>query len=186
MVNIIALASLGLAGSALAAHPGLKAVRQTSDTNVTAATNITLSPIVLNDTHSTIDYLTPQNNVTLVYGLNTTEYVNVTLTTDSFAILLEAISSLAAVDCSADSVSMTFDNVGDLGTAYSTWSGYDGLVLVTNHMGDCDPEFERGMFVTGGFTSYAANLTLVASAQKKTVADVACESYFCSLPYICT
>lgn len=179
MANLIALASLGLAGSALAAHPGFNAARQVSSTNLTAASNITLSPVIVNNTDSTTDSLAPQTDITLYYGVNSTDYVNVTLTTDSSAILLESISSLTSVVCSTDAVSMTFDNVGDLDTAYSTWSAYDGLVLVTNHMGNCDPEFERGMFVTGGFTSYAANLTLVASAEKKSVADVASESTFC-------
>lgn len=185
MASLFSMASLALAGSAAAAHPGLKAMRQrnvisTSNANnisdITAASNVTLSPVVVNNTDSAANSLTPQANVTLSYGLNGTDYLNVTVTTSSGAVKLETIESLASVDCSPDSVSLTFANADSLNSAYSEWSTHEELVLVTNNLGDCDTELERGFFLASGFASYEANLTLVASAEKKNVSDIACGS----------
>lgn len=177
MAALFFMVTLALAGSAAAAHPGVKATRQTSEaTNVTAASNITLSPIILASTNiPTADTLAPQTNVTLPYGLNGTDFVNLTFTTSSSAVVLESVESLASVDCSSDSVSLTFDNVDDLTSAYTEWSAYDQLLFVTNHMGDCDTELERGFFLAGEFASNETTFTLVATAEKKNVSDIACE-----------
>lgn len=179
MAVTFSAALLGLVGSAAAVHPGLKATRQTSDTaNITTASNVTLAPVILASTNTpTADTLAPQSNVTLPYGLNGTDYVKITFTTSSSAVVLESIESLALVDCSADSVSLTFDNADDLTSAYNEWSAHDQLVFVTNHMGDCDTELERGFFLAENFASNETTLTLVATAEKKNVTDIACEPF---------
>lgn len=180
--------SLALAGSAVALHPGLKAPRQAVDTgNATAASNITLTPIVVNDTRSSpssaAEALAPQSNVTLPYGINGTNYVNITFTTTPGAVKLEAVHTITAVDCSANTVGLTFDNATSLNAAYAEWSAYQQLVLVTNHLGDCDTELERSFFLATSFASYESNLTLVASAEKKNVTDIACECSTLHLPF---
>ncbi|KAF3760968.1 hypothetical protein M406DRAFT_239251, partial [Cryphonectria parasitica EP155] len=117
--------------------------------------------------------LAPQTDLMLSYGLNSTKYVNVSLTTTSPGVLLESINSITAVECSVNSVSMVFNSSETLDAALAEWSGYDELVLVTNHMGDCDTEFERGFFVAAEWTSDSSALSLVASAEKTNVTNVA-------------
>lgn len=163
---------LALLGSSCAA-PSLKSARQADDT--TTSTNVTLSPVSVPADNT--DAFTPSVNVSLPYGVDQTQgsAVNVGLTTAHASLLLEAISSLVSVDCSSDSVSMTFDNADDLDSAYSEWSSHPLLVLVTNHMGDCDTEFERGFFVADSYTTDESTLTLVASTTKSSINDVACK-----------
>ncbi|KAI3395393.1 hypothetical protein diail_1384 [Diaporthe ilicicola] len=165
MSRLMPIALLALASSA-AAVPGLKAVRQTDEAvNATAVSKVTLSPIPA--PHKP-DCLIPQTNVSLDYGLGNTNLaaVNITLFTDYPTILLETIANLTTIDCSADSVAITFDNAQDLDDAYTHWSSHDKLLFITNHLGDCDPEFERGFFLAGAFTAQNSSLTLTATAEK--------------------
>lgn len=178
MATLMTMASL--AGSALAAYPGMKSIRQTADpSNVTVASNMTLSPINCTIPADQNPFLA-QSNVTLPYGVNNTNYVNITLTVPS-AVLLEAIESLSSVDCAADSVTVSFNSTDDLDAAFDAWSGYSSLVLITNHYGDCDTEYERGFFVADSFA--IANSTLVATAAKSNVTSIACKpNHSCSYP----
>lgn len=170
MIHSLSLALLALTSIA-AAHPGAWSHHQAREEN-----KITLAPVVVNDTISnTTSSLTPQSNVTLAYGLNGTNYVNVTITTSTGAVNLETLANLTFVDCSTDSVSLTFADTESLNSAYAEWRGYQALVLVTNNLGDCDTELERGFFQATSFASYETNLTLVATAEKKNITDVACE-----------
>lgn len=174
LLSMTSWALAGLAGSAAAAaYPGPKVSRQTTGTpDVNSVGNVTLGPISQNS--STPDPFTPNTNLTLSYGLDATEYVGVSLTTTSPGVLLETIDSVTAADCSADSVNLTFSSSETLNAAYAAWSSFEKLLLVTNHLGDCDSEFERGFFVAETWASDAATLSLLASAQKKTVTDVSC------------
>lgn len=181
--------------------PSLRQRRAATDplsanATATATSNITLTPITLGD-RPTTSALTPQPNITLPYGStnNATAgsaallpagaaassppndaVVNITLTTIYDGVLLEGIENLASVDCTSDSVRLTFNDTDTLQLAHDTWSSYAELLLVTNHVGDCDTEFERGFFVSSSFEAVEADLTLVAGATKKSVTDVACKS----------
>lgn len=170
MVGIFFLAVLAAASSAIAA-PSPKFVRQTGDASTT---NVTLTPVTAS---SDVAGLTPNVNVTLPYGYDTTgnSVVNIALTTISSSVLLESISSVTSVDCVSDSVSVTFDTADDLASAYSQWSAHPQLVLITNHMGDCDTEIERGFFTADSYTMDADSMLLVATAQKSTINDIACK-----------
>ncbi|KAL1878214.1 hypothetical protein Daus18300_002131 [Diaporthe australafricana] len=168
MSGLISIAVLALASSATAA-PSLKAVRQADEAvNATIVNNVTLSPVPV---PLKPDCLVPQTNVSLDYGLNNTDLaaVNVTLFTNYPAILLETISNLTAVDCSSNSVAITFNNAQDLDDAYMQWSAHAKVLLITNHMGDCDPEFERGFFLAGAYTTDVSSLTLTATTEKTNV-----------------
>lgn len=174
MSRLISLAALALAG-AVAAAPSLRVARQANDTvNATVVNSVTLAPIQV---PAKPDSLVPQTNVSLDYGLNNTGLaaVNITLLTNYPTILLEAISSLTTVDCSSESVAITFNNVDDLDNAYTQWSAYDKLLLITNHMGDCDPEFERGFFLAGTYAADTSSLTLTATAEKTDVNSASCK-----------
>ncbi|KAJ4396214.1 hypothetical protein N0V93_000433 [Gnomoniopsis smithogilvyi] len=168
MATLLTMASL--AGSAFAAYPGLKSVRQATDAaNVTVASNMTLTPINCTTPEDENPFVA-QSNVTLPYGLNDTNYVNITLTVPS-AILLEAIESLTNVDCSADSLTVSFNSTDSLDAAFAAWSAYTDLVLITNHLGDCDTEYERGFFVAASFA--VSDSTIVATAEKTNVTSIA-------------
>lgn len=118
----------------------------------------------------------PSSDVSLPYGTQQTDQssVSVNLTTSYPSILLESLSTVTSVDCASDSVSVVFDNADDLASAYSEWSSHSVLVFVTNHMGDCDTEFERGFFTADSYTTDDSTLTLVASTEKSSINDVAC------------
>lgn len=169
MAGVLFLASLASLASAAALTP-----RQ--DDTSTSSANVTLAPVTADATDAA---LSPSVNVSLPYGSDATanSVINVGLTTAHASVLLEAITSVVSVDCAADAVTVTFDNADDLASAYSEWSSHPLLVLVTNHMGDCDSEVERGFFTADSFTSDASALTLVASAQKSSISDIGCESF---------
>lgn len=181
MAALMSMASLAFAGAAFAlpGSSGLKAMRQITDANVTTVSNVTLTPITLppDAAPTGLDSIVPQPNITLNYGLdNSSATVNVTLITNYDGVLLEAIANLSTVDCSSDSVSITFTNAAYLAAAHTSWSSYDKLLLVTNHVGDCDSEFDRGFFVSSTFQSFESNLTLIAGVQKVNVSDITCKS----------
>lgn len=189
-----AIGSTGLETSFPLYHQRRAATNATVDT--IPSSNITLSPIPSGN--KSITAVTPRSNITLPYGNgNTTTssssssnsrlasestpltnaVVNITLTTTYDGVLLETIENLVSVVCSRDSVSMTFNDTDTLDAAYSIWSSYDEVLLVTNHVGLCDTEFERGFFVSSGFEAFASNLTLVAGAVKRNLSDVASKSH---------
>lgn len=158
-------ATIGLTGTALA-FPSLFS-RQ--DDSTTSTGSVTLTPA----TAPTVDTFKPTVNISLPYGTGS-QNVNVNLTTSHSSVLLESLPGLVSVDCAADLVSVVFDSAADLATAHSEWSALSKLLLITNHMGDCDTEFERGFFVAENYTTDETSLTLVASTQKSSISDVAC------------
>lgn len=169
------MAVLAAAGQSAIAAPSPKFVtRQTGD-DASSTTNVTLTPVTAPSDDAA--GLTPNVNVTLPYGYDATgnSVVNIALTTIASSVLLESISSVASVDCAEDSVSVTFDTADDLASAYGQWSSHPQLVLITNHMGDCDTEIERGFFTADSYTMDADALLLVATAQRATISDIACE-----------
>lgn len=173
MAGVLFLASLAGMASAIAT-PSLKSTRQ-ADADTTSSSNVTLTPVTASSTDGSAA-ISPNVNVSLPYASDQTvnSIINVDLTTSSASVLLEAISSVVSVECSSDSVTVTFDSAEDLASAYSEWSGHPLLVLVTNHMGDCDSEVERGFFTADSYTTDASTLTLVAAAQKASLSDIGC------------
>ncbi|KAJ4392263.1 hypothetical protein N0V93_005888 [Gnomoniopsis smithogilvyi] len=171
MASLFLTACLAFTSSVTAA-PSLHFPRQTDDSTTS---NATLAPVtVVSDDVTTFK---PSSNVSLPYGSQQTDQssVNVNLTTSSPSVLLESFSTVVSVDCASDSVSVVFDNADDLASAYNEWSSHSVLVFVTNHMGDCDTEFERGFFTADSYTTDESTLTLVASTQKSSINDVASE-----------
>ena len=99
--------------------------------------------------------------------------VNVTHTMKYPTILLEEIASLINVDCSASSVSMTFNDPSVFSTIRGTWSTNQTLVLITNHLGDCDEELERSFFVAKKLTWDSKTLVCTANTEKTDVEHAA-------------
>jgi len=126
------------------------------------------------DTHS-LSQLIPQTNVSLIYGSNTTvgSSIQINQTMRYPTVLLEQIASIISVDCSADSVAITFNDLAVFGTTQSAWTADGSLVIVTNHLGDCDVELERGYFLANSVGFDNATLVATANAQKANVSTTA-------------
>lgn len=120
----------------------------------------------------------PSTSVGLDYGVDTDPLVHVDLDMQKPAVLLEDVASIDAVVCANDSISITFASGEGFEAAVATWANKGDLVFFTNHLGDCDTETERGVFLVNRFAPDVATLTVVVHAEKKDVASTAGMSHF--------
>jgi hypothetical protein len=129
------------------------------------------------DTHG-VKSVVPQTNVSLFYGSNLTSSasVNVKHTMKYPTVLLEQIASIINVDCFADSVAMTFNNSGVFATTQTAWTADGIVVFITNHLGNCDPELERGFFLATSLSFDNATLIATASSAKANISSIAGKS----------
>ncbi|RHZ67314.1 uncharacterized protein CDV56_105117 [Aspergillus thermomutatus] len=81
------------------------------------------------------------------------------------SIVLEDVNDLSSVTCSAESVTVTFNSTATFDQAYSSWPR-SGLLLVTNHLGNCDAEAERGIYHAASLLFNRSTLTITASTSK--------------------
>ncbi|KAF7548515.1 hypothetical protein G7Z17_g7013 [Cylindrodendrum hubeiense] len=145
----------------------------------------TLSPIVNPDIDtSDIKNLVPCKNVSLAWGAQGNGLVNVSLEMSHPTVVLEDIDDITSVDCESGSVSVTFANKAAFDEALEDWSDDDRFVLVTNHLGDCDAENERGIFLAQSITSDNDTFTVVASGEKSDLSNTAAftEITFSAIP----
>lgn len=110
--------------------------------------------------------------------------VNLTLTMNSAAVVLENIDAVDQVYCDDNMVVVTFTDSTAFDTAVASWSADQELVLVTNHLGNCDAELERGFFKANAITSDKDSLAITASSTKEQVNTIAesCQMTFSSIP----
>ena len=124
-----------------------------------------------------LSHIHPTSNVSLHYASNTTDAgntsINVTHTMRYPAVLLEQIASVSSVDCSAESVAVTFNDSTVFEATERAWSSEGTFVMVTNHLGDCDVELERGMFLVKGLSFNNDSLVITANSQMSNVSSVA-------------
>jgi hypothetical protein len=95
------------------------------------------------------------------------------------AVVLEHIETVIKVDCSPDSLAVTFNNSAAFADALKNWDVEGDFILITNHMGDCDAEFERGFFLAKTITS--SNLTITVAASKEELPQLAGKNLACIL-----
>jgi hypothetical protein len=88
------------------------------------------------------------------------------------SIVLEDVNDLSSVTCSADSVTVTFNSTTTFNQAYTSWPRSD-LLLVTNHLGNCDEEAERGIYHAASLLFNASTLTITASTSKTNLQEQA-------------
>jgi hypothetical protein len=121
--------------------------------------------------------IVPSKDVTLHYETgsdsNAHTNLNVTHVMKYPTILLEEIASLINVDCEANSVAMTFNDSSVFASIRGSWSTNQTLVLVTNHLGDCDAELERGFFIAKKLDWDSKNLVCTAKTAKTDVEHTA-------------
>lgn len=160
-------------------------VRQTSTVALEAsvatfASNTTnvFAPVVAPHVNTQNDaLLIPQNNVSLYYASNISVgglVINHTMAAPT--VLLEQIASISSVDCTAESVAVTFNDSSVFALAQNAWTTSKNFVLVTNHLGDCDPELERSFFLVESMSFDDESLVVTASSTKTNVSSTASES----------
>lgn len=111
----------------------------------------------------------------LTYASNTSDALVIVNHTMKYpSVLLEEIASVSNVDCSATVVTITFNDSSIFQLTQSQWSNKT-LVLVTNHLGDCDVELERGFFLTDKVNWNNSTLVATATSTKSTLNNTACE-----------
>jgi hypothetical protein len=134
----------------------------------------TLSPVLSPsvDTSDNVN-IVPSADVSLHYGVGQASLVNISLSMNYPSVLLEEIDTVTDVTCTASSVVVTFNSSEAFAVAVSEWVTGNPMVLITNHLGACDAEVERGIFVAETFVSDETHLTISAAAQKKDIASTA-------------
>ncbi|KAH7347453.1 hypothetical protein B0T11DRAFT_322196 [Plectosphaerella cucumerina] len=115
----------------------------------------------------------PSKSVGLDYGVDTDPLVHVDLDMQQPAVLLEDVASIDAVLCANESISISFTSGEGFEAAVATWANKGDLVFFTNHLGGCDTEDERGVFLVSRISGDVETLTIVAHAEKKDVASTA-------------
>ncbi|KAK7960736.1 hypothetical protein PG988_011950 [Apiospora saccharicola] len=138
----------------------------------------------------------PAANVSLYYGAaaaqggsnlrgsNNGGLVNLTLAVSTGAVALEYIDAITNVDCGDDSLTVSFGNDEAYKTALDSWSAMETLFMITNHLGNCDVEFERGFFTVDKVAPGASANTISCSASKEQMQSIAdsVEMTFTSIP----
>jgi hypothetical protein len=133
--------------------------------------SVTLGPVPNpSSNRSDLSNITPKTNLTIHYGSNDTSTpatnAQVSLQMKYPSVLLEDILSVYTVTCSDTGVVVTFNDTASYEKSMTEWPVSGDFILFTNHLGDCDAEFERGLFLVGGLVFDQATLTVTATAQK--------------------
>jgi hypothetical protein len=119
---------------------------------------------------SDLNNIVPKSNLTLHYGSNDTSTpdsnAKISLQMKVPSVVLEEIVSVHSVVCSDAGVVVTFDDLAGYEKSMKEWPSSGDFVLFTNHLGNCDAEFERGLFLVGGLAFDETTLTVVATAEK--------------------
>lgn len=128
----------------------------------------------------------PSTSITLDYGLDSQPMVHVDLKMQTPTVVLEDVASVNNVTCADGALKVTFKNTEGFLAAVATWSNKGDLVFFTNHLGGCDTEAERGVFLVNQFSGDAEALTVTAHSEKKDVASTAGKFlfFFLSFSYI--
>ncbi|KAI6351917.1 hypothetical protein MCOR25_009680 [Pyricularia grisea] len=122
------------------------------------------------------DSVAPSTNITLDYGVDAQPMVHVDLQMQTPTVLLEDIASVNNVTCVDGTLTVTFKNTEGFSAAVASWSNKGDLVFFTNHLGGCDTEVERGVFLVNQFSSDVKDLTVTAHSEKKDVASTAAQT----------
>jgi len=119
----------------------------------------------------------PSTNISLHYASNTTSYsnsnINVTHALKVPSVVLENIASVVSVDCTSDSVAVTFNDSSIFELSQRSWNASEPFIMVTNHLGDCDVELERGIFLATSLSWSNESLVCTASSQAVNVSSAA-------------
>lgn len=115
----------------------------------------------------------PNSEITLTYDSYGETYATVNISTNQPAVALKDVEGISNVRCDDSAIHMTFDSPRFLNYGKS-WAGHPALILVTNHLGNCDANGEPGFYIANNLQQNAASQMLTASVEKKNLADIAC------------
>lgn len=119
---------------------------------------------------SDLSNIVPKFNFTLHYGTNDTSTPasnsQISLQMKFPSVLLEDILSVYSVVCSDTGVAVNFNDEVSYEKSKTEWPNSGDFILFTNHLGNCDAEFERELFLVGGLAFDEATLTVIATAEK--------------------
>lgn len=131
---------------------------------------LTVGPVKNHHGHG--NRVSPSRNVSLSYGVGDRSLVNATLAFQHPAVVLEDIPSVQSVNCSSNAIVVVFNSADEFASAAASWSSAQSLLFITNHLGGCDAELERGFFVSNAVDTILASLTIVAKTAKAAVNQV--------------
>ena len=121
----------------------------------------------------------PSKNISLYYGsADEADHGAVHMVLDmlSDAVVLEYIESIAGVDCGSpddDAMTVFFNSTEALQEAVADWSDNENLIMITNHFGVCDQEFERGFFLVESLSPNEEDLSVKCVASRRQLSDIA-------------
>jgi len=142
------------------------------------ATIFAPAPMLNKDRHDPAE-VQPSTTASLHYASNLTNNqdsnINITHTMKYPTVILENVASVVSVDCDAVSVAVTFNDSSIFETTQTAWDTVGDFVLITNHLGDCDVELERGYFLVQSLSFDNTTLVATASSEKSNVSSVAGE-----------
>lgn len=153
--------------------------------NTTHTFGPTIAPGI--DTKDPVN-IVPAKNISLYYSATETEEqgsINMTLALNNPAVVLEQVDAVKSVVCDDNELTVSFSGSEAFEQAVKDWSeSEEGFILITNHMGNCDAEFERGFFMATGLTQSRDDLSITVAASKEELTNIAgqCEMSFSSLP----
>ncbi|KAJ3953848.1 hypothetical protein N0V92_009678 [Colletotrichum tropicale] len=153
--------------------------------NTTHTFGPTIAPGI--DTKDPVN-IVPAKNISLYYSATETEEqgsINMTLALNNPAVVLEQVDAVKSVVCDDNELTVSFSGSEAFDQAVKDWSeSEEGFILITNHMGNCDAEFERGFFMATGLTPSRDDLSITVAASKEELTNIAgqCEMSFSSLP----
>jgi hypothetical protein len=88
------------------------------------------------------------------------------------SIVLEDVNDISSVACSAESVTVMFNSTATFHQAYTSWPR-SHLLLVTNHLGNCDAKAERGIYHAASLSFDHSTLTVTASTSRTNLQEEA-------------
>lgn len=147
-----------------------------------ASATATLGPVPAPDLDTSDPiHLIPAPKVSLYYGSLDSEpstkaasgSVNMNLELNHDTVVLEYIDAIGSVKCTDESVTVAFKNAAGFEIALQSWSLEENLILITNHLGNCDAEFERGFFKVDQIASDKSNLSITCNASKHPIDKIA-------------
>jgi hypothetical protein len=123
--------------------------------------------------------MVPTKDVELAYLCDEDDVpgnINMKLEMNKPAVVLEEVEAVTGAVCGDDYVTVSFKDADALEEALQDWKDEDmkdGFFIVTNDLGNCDEEFERGFFLAKDVVDNMKDMTITVKASKEGLAQAA-------------
>ncbi len=142
-------------------------VVQESGSPTVNGTNVFTPAVAPSVDTNDVALVVPATNITLFYSSNASAEATINVNNAMIypTVVLEHIAAVSNVDCTETSVSVTFNDSTVFAATQTAWDAEGGqFVLITNHLGDCDVELERGFFLVSSLEYDTTNFIITAEA----------------------